>query len=159
MNLSKIIVPAVLLLLAVSSSVVAQVPVPPDKEQLLKGDAAGETLVAEKNGYPAPAKIIALKDQLGISKDQLKKINELVTNLQISSSVKGQDIVEAEEELSKLFESGSLNEKTLRTKLERIGKMRAEFRFMHLQVSIKEKQILSTKQWDRLKELQASEVK
>jgi Spy/CpxP family protein refolding chaperone len=82
-----------------------------------------------------------------------------VTNLPISATVKGQDIVDAEEELNKLFESGNINEKTLRAKLERIGKMRAELRFMHLQVSLKEKQILSVKQWERLKELQASEVK
>jgi len=47
----------------------------------------------------------------------------------------------------------------LRAKLERIGKIRAELRFVHLQVYLKEKQILTVKQWERLKELQASEVK
>jgi len=82
-----------------------------------------------------------------------------MTNLQISATIKGQDIVEAEEELNKLFESGSINEKTLRAKLERIGKMRAELQFIHLQIYLNEKQILSVKQWERLKELQASEVK
>ncbi|MGD0037025.1 MAG: hypothetical protein ABSC53_07010 [Bacteroidota bacterium] len=137
----------------------AQVTIPSDKDQLLNGDATGQTLVAEKNGFPAPQKVISFKDQLGLTKDQLKKINEILTNLPISATVKGQEIVEAEEELNKLFESGTLNEKTLRDKLERIGKMRADLRFVHLQIYLKEKQILSVNQWERLKELQASEVK
>jgi Spy/CpxP family protein refolding chaperone len=137
----------------------AQVTVPPDKEQLLSGGATGQTVVAEKNGFPAPQKVVSFKDQLGLTKDQLKKMNEIITNLPIAATIKGQDIVEAEEELNKLFESGTINEKTLRTKLERIGKMRAELRFVHLQVYLKEKLILTAKQWERLKELQASEVK
>jgi Spy/CpxP family protein refolding chaperone len=137
----------------------AQVTIPPDKDQLLSGEATGQTLVAEKNGFPPPQKIILFKDQLGLTKDQLKKINEILTNLPISATVKGQEIVEAEEDLNKLFESGTLNEKTLRDKLERIGKMRADLRFVHLQVYLKTKQILSVNQWERLKELLVSEVK
>jgi hypothetical protein len=80
-------------------------------------------------------------------------------NLPISVTVKGQDIVEAEEGLNKLFESGNINEKTLRMKLERIGKLRAELRFTHLQVYLKAKQLLSVNQLLRLKEIQASEGK
>jgi len=145
--------------LAMAEIVNAQVTIPPDKDQLLNGDGTGQTLVAEKNGFPAPQKIISFKDQLGLTKDQLKKINETLTNQPVSATVKGQEIVEAEEELNNLFELGTINEKTLRDKLERIGKMRADLRFVHLQIYLKEKQILSVNQWERLKELQASEVK
>lgn len=159
MRILKISYPILLFSLTMAVTVSAQVTIPPDKGQLLNGEAAGQTLVAEKNGFPSPQKIISLKDKLGITKDQLKKINEILTNLPISATVKGQEIVEAEEELNKLFESGTINEKTLRTKLERIGKMRADLRFVHLQIYLKEKQILSVNQWERLKELQASEVK
>ena len=148
-----------LMVLSYTLAVHAQITIPPDKDHLLKGDAMGQTLVAEKNGFPAPEIILSLKDQLGLTKDQLRKMNEMMTNLPVSAAVKGQEIVDAEDELSKLFESGAINEKTLRMKLERIGKMRADLRFIQLQVYLKEKQILSTKQWERLKELQASEVK
>jgi hypothetical protein len=159
MTIVKICFPVLFILFARTITAQAQVVFPPDKELLVKGEAAGQTLAAEINGYPAPQKIIIYKDQLGLSKDQLRKMSEIMTNLPISTTVKGEDIVGAEEELSKLFESGNINEKILRAKLERIGKMRAELRFMHLQVYLKEKQILSVKQWERLKELQASEVK
>lgn len=159
MKIVKINFPIFIVLLSITLTVKAQVAIPTDKDQLLKGDAAGQTLVAEKNGFPSPQKIISLKDQLGLTKDQLKKLNELLTNLPISAVVKGQEIVDAEEELSNLFESGTMNEKTLRAKLERIGKMRADLRFVHLQIYLKEKQIMSGKQWERLKELTAREVK
>jgi Spy/CpxP family protein refolding chaperone len=159
MDTPKIMVPAFVFFLATAFTVHAQVTFPPDKNQLLNGDAAGQTLVAEMNGFPAPQKIVSFKDQLGLTKDQLRKINEMLTNLPVSATVKGQEIIEAEEGLSSLFESGSINEKTLRAKLERIGKIRSELRFVHLQVYLKEKQILTVKQWERLKELQASEVK
>ena len=137
----------------------AQITIPPDKEQLLKGDSGNQTSIAETNGLISPQKILAMKDQLSLTKDQIKKIDEIMKNLPISATVKGQDIVEAEEGLNNMFQSGNINEKTLRTKLERIGKLRAELRFTHLQVYLKAKQILSAKQWERLKELQISEVK
>jgi Spy/CpxP family protein refolding chaperone len=159
MSMLKISLPVLSILLTMIMTVNAQVAIPPDKDQLLSGDASGQTLIAQQNGFPALQKIISFKDQLGLTKDQLKKINEILTNLPISAIVKGQEIIEAEEELNKLFESGIINEKTLRAKLERIGKMRADLRFVHLQVYLKEKQILSVKQWERLKELQVSEVK
>jgi Spy/CpxP family protein refolding chaperone len=137
----------------------AQVVIPSDRDQLLNGDAAGQNLIAENNGYPSAQKILDLKDQLGLMKDQIRKINEMMTNLPVSVTVKGQEIIEAEEELNKLFESGNINEKLLRAKLERIGKLRAELRFAHLQIYLKTKQILSVNQWERLKEIQTGEVK
>jgi Spy/CpxP family protein refolding chaperone len=159
MRIVKLIVPVLLILFTIAELGNAQASFPPDKDQLLKGEAAGQNMVAENNGYPSPQKIVSLKDQIGLTKDQLKKIKEIVTNLPISAVVKGQEIIDAEDELNKLFESGTISEKTLRIKLERIGKMRAELRFVHLQIYVKEKQILSAKQWERLKELKASEVK
>ena len=159
MRIVKLIVPVLLILCTIAETGNAQALFPPDKDQLLKGEAAGQNMVAENNGYPSPQKIVSLKDQIGLTKDQLKKIKEIVTNLPISAVVKGQEIIDAEEDLNKLFESGAINERTLRIKLERIGKMRAELRFVHLQIYLKEKQILTAKQWERLKELKASEVK
>ena len=132
---------------------------PPDKESLLKGEPAGRTLVAERNGYLSPEKIIASKDQLNLSKDQLRKIDEMLKNLPVSATVKGQEIVEAEEDLNRAFENGAMTEKVLRAKLERINKLRADLNFAFLQVHLKIKQILSANQWEKVKELHAGEIK
>jgi Spy/CpxP family protein refolding chaperone len=151
------IVRTLLLLIVVWMNSDAQVSIPPDKEQLLQGESTGETLVAEMNGFSSPRKILALKDQLGLTKNQTKNIEEMLKNLPVSTTVKGQEIIEAEEDLGKSFESGTINEKTMRTKLEHIGKLRAELRFAYLQIYLKTKKILSANQWERLKELKASE--
>jgi Spy/CpxP family protein refolding chaperone len=145
------------IVIVISIAVDAQIVIPPDKDQLLKGEVMGQTLLAEKNNFPSPQKILELKDELGLMKDQLKKIDEMLKNLPVSIAVKGQEIVEAEEDLDKAFASGNINEKTLRAKLESIGKLRADLRFTHLQVYLKMKQILSVNQWERLMELVGSE--
>jgi Spy/CpxP family protein refolding chaperone len=153
------IIKVILVLFTVCAPLISQPTVPSDKEQLLKGEIAEQTLVAEVNGFLSPQKIISLKDQIGLTNDQQKKIEEMLENLPVSATVKGQEIVEAEENLSKLFGTGKINEKTLRTKLEAIGKLRAELRFVHLQVYLQVKQFLSFNQWERLKEVQTSEIK
>jgi hypothetical protein len=141
------------------STLCAQGILPSEKESLLNGDAAGQFLVAEQNKFPIPAKVLSLKEQLGLTKPQVKKIEELMQNLPVSAQVKGQEIVEAEEDLNQAFAAGTITDKTLRTKLEKIGKLRADLRFTHLQVCLKVKQILSANQNERYKELVASESK
>ena len=76
-----------------------------------------------------------------------------------SAVAKGGEIVQAEEELGKLFEAGTINEKMLRSKLEEIGKLRAELRFIHLQAHVRMKQILTPEQIKRYAELRGHEAK
>ncbi len=142
-----------------SASLFAQGITPSEKEGLLNGDPTGQFLVAEQNNYPIPSKVLSFKAQLGLTSVQFKKINELMQNLPVSAQVKGQEIVEAEEDLSQTFAAGTINDKILRTKLEKIGKLRADLRLTHLQVCLKVKQILSANQNERYKELVAGESK
>jgi hypothetical protein len=150
---------AVLFSLIFPAALRAQAIIPPDKEMLLKGEAMDQGLVAERNNYPFPQKILSFKEQLGLTKDQVRKMDEMLKNLPIAAAVQGQDVVEAEEDLNMYFASGAVAEKTLRIKLERIGKLRAGLRFTQLQVYVKAKQILSVNQWQRLQELIGSEGK
>jgi hypothetical protein len=52
-----------LLLLVIIPSY-AQTTIPPDREQLLRGETEGQTLVAEINNFPSPQKILSLKDSM-----------------------------------------------------------------------------------------------
>jgi len=142
-----------------ASSLQAQILTSPDRDQLLNGDPAGQTMTADSNGFPSPQKILFFKDQLNLTKDQVKKIDEMLKNVPVSARVKGEEVVEAEEELSNIFAAGNVNERILRTKLERIGKLRAELRFIYLQAYLKAKQVLSANQWERVKGLMSSEVR
>jgi hypothetical protein len=151
----------VMFLAAWGSAMTAQTnsALPADRDALMKGDPPVDVVMAEKNLYPSPGKVLALKEQLGLTKDQVRKIEELINNSVVSATVKGSEIIEAEEGLGQLFETGTMNERTLRAKLERIGKLRSDYCFVHLQTYLKVKQILSPNQYERYKELVKSETK
>lgn len=120
--------------------------IPADREALLKGLGMGLATYAEMNSYPGPKHVLELKDDLALTRDQQKKMETLENAVRISAIPKGEEIIQAEEELLHMFEQGTINERTLRTKLEQIGKLRSELRFIHLQAHIRTKQILSAEQ-------------
>jgi len=137
----------------------AQTVIPADREALLKGLGMGMASYADENGYPGPMHVLELKDELGLTNDQLKKTEALVKVINSSAVVKGEEIVQAEEELNKLFVVGTVSEKVLRVKLEEVGKLRADLRFIHLQAHLRMKQILTAEQMKRYSELRGHESK
>jgi Spy/CpxP family protein refolding chaperone len=147
------------LLLFLTAVAFAQQTIPPDKEGLLKGLGMGLAEIAEINNYPGPKHTLDLKNELGLTRDQLKKTEALDKVVASSALAKGEEIVLAEEELSKLFEAGTINEKVLRSKLEEIAKLRADLRFTHLQAHLRMKQILTPDQVKRYAELRGHETK
>lgn len=140
-------------------SVQAQQSIPADSAGLKAGEGMGMALYAETNGYPGPKHVLDLKEQLGLMKDQQKKIEEIAKLMRISAVGKGEEIIEAEQELHKLLGAGKINEKSLRTKLEAIGNMRGDLRFIHLQAHLKVKQILRPNQILEYYNLRGREVK
>lgn len=137
----------------------AQATIPPDKEGLLKGQGMGLAEIAEVSNYPGPRHTLDLKNELGLTREQLKKTEALEKVVASSALAKGEEIVLAEEELLKLFEAGTISEKTLRTKLEEIAKLRADLRFTHLQAHLRMKQILTPDQIKRYAELRGHETR
>lgn len=137
----------------------SQQTIPPDKEGLLKGQEMGIAEIAETNSYPGPRQTLDVKNELGLTRDQLKKTEALNKVVASAALAKGEEIVLAEEELSKLFEAGTISEKVLRLKLEEIGKLRADLRFIHLQAHLRMKQILTPDQIKQYAELKGHEAK
>ncbi len=157
-NLGLILAPA-FLALALAGQSFGQALVPSDREELLKGLGMGMASYAEENGYPGPKHTLELKDQLGLTQDQLKKTEALEKVVMSSAAAKGQEIIQAEEELNRLFEAGTMNEKSLRSKLEQVAMLRADLRFIHLQAHLRMKQILTADQIQRYKEFRGNEGK
>jgi len=151
------IVTAAFLLLPVAAF--TQQTIPPDREALLKGLGMGLAEIAEINNYPGPKHTLDLRNELGLTRDQVKKTEALDKVVASAALAKGEEIVLAEEELSKLFEAGTISEKVLRSKLEEIGKLRADLRFIHLQAHVRMKQILTLDQVKRYAELRGHEAK
>jgi Spy/CpxP family protein refolding chaperone len=137
----------------------SQATVPPDKEDLLKGLGMGLASIADVNNYPGPKHVISLKTELGLTRDQLKKTEALDKVVSSSAVAKGEEIVQEEEELYKLFEAGTISEKVLRGKLEQIAKLRADLRFIHLQAHLRMKQVLTPDQIKLYSEIRGRENK
>jgi len=146
----------VLLGLGISS---AQSVIPPDREGLLKGQGMDLAAIAESNNWPDSRQVLAMKNELGLTRDQVKKTEALEKVTGSAAGAKGEEIVQAEEELAAMFQSGEAAEKAVRMKLEQIGKARAELRFIHLQAYLRMKQILTPDQVKQYTELKARESK
>jgi Spy/CpxP family protein refolding chaperone len=147
------------ILMTLGGVLTAQTKYPADRDRLLAGTPENEAALVEASGFPTPERILSFNDQLGLTKDQLKKIDAIVKELPVTLKVKGEEIVEAEDELLKFLQTGAPNERNVRTRLERIGKLRAEIRFAHIQVHLKIKALLTTNQFDRYKELVSTTAK
>ena len=132
---------------------------PPDREDLLKGTGVGLTAIADMNNYPGPRHVLDLKSELSLTRDQVKKTEALEKVVSSSAVAKGGEIVQAEEELNQLFEAGTVSEKVMRSKLEQIGKLRADLRFIHLQAHLRMRQILTPEQIKQFTELKTGESK
>jgi len=146
---------AVLLILGTVGAIRAQAVIPADREALLKGQEMDLATIAEIHNLPSPRQVIALKNELGLTRDQLKKAEAAEKVVTSAATAKGEEIVQAEEELAAMFESGTANEKLVRMKVDQIGKARAELRFMHLQAYLRIKQILTPDQLKQYAELKA----
>jgi Spy/CpxP family protein refolding chaperone len=149
----------IILVSVIPVRLMSQVTVPPDKDSLLKGLGMGLATIADVNNYPGPKHVISLKTELGLTRDQLKKTEALDKVVSSSAVAKGEEIVQAEEELYALFEAGTVSEKVLRSKLEQIGKLRSDLRFIHLQAHLRMKQILSPDQIKQYSEIRGRENK
>lgn len=147
-----------LISLIIVSQASAQSVIPPDKDSLLKGLGMGLASYAEENNYPGPKHVLDLKEQLALNRDQIKKGETLTNLVSVTAVAKGEEIVQAEEELNKMFQEGKINEKSLRAKLEQIGKLRADLRFIHLQAHLKMKQVLTADQIKKYNELRGHEA-
>jgi myo-inositol catabolism protein IolC len=67
-------------------------------------------LAAELNGYPGPAHVLELADQLKLNEQQKKKIQEMFKAMTKETKTLGVTVIEAERRLDTLFKSKTVNE-------------------------------------------------
>lgn len=142
-----------------SAESVAQNAVPPDHEGLLRGEGMGLARLAEENGYPGPKHVLELRNELGLSPDQFRKVEALREGVRVSARIVGQQIVEKETELSNLYRTASADEVQVQSLLREIGTLRADLRFIHLQAHMRMREILTPGQIGKYYELREHEVK
>lgn len=121
---------------------------PEEVEGLTKGQGMALALAAEMNGYPGPRHVLeaAGPGQLDLRPDQREAVQRFYDQMLAEAKAKGQEILQAEEELAMRFRHGHIDEPSLRETLHRIGEYRADLRFIHLRTHLGTKALLTPEQ-------------
>ena len=113
---------------------------------LLAGKGMGLAKAAELHGYPGPMHVLELAAQLQLTADQKSKTEALFTTVKAQAVDIGRQLVEEEQALDRQFSSKSITPATLHSSLERIGKLQAELRRVHLETHLEQTALLSDTQ-------------
>ncbi len=124
---------------------------PEEVEGLTKGSGMALALPAELNGYPGPRHVLDAADagQLALRSEQREAVQRLYDRMLAEAKAKGQEILQAEEHLAVRFRHAHIDEVTLRETLERIARLRADLRFIHLRTHLETKALLTPEQMAR----------
>jgi Spy/CpxP family protein refolding chaperone len=119
----------------------------------LAGKGAGLAKAAELNHYPGPAHAMEHADALRMTQSQRERTEKAFSEMRDQARRLGESIVGRERELDRLFANSTIDEATLRSILEDIGRLQADLRRVHLQAHLEQKDILTPEQVARYDEL------
>lgn len=126
---------------------------PQEVTALLTGQGAGFAKAAELNGYPGPAHVIELADQLVLTPQQLKSTQQLMHEHKERARRVGSEVVAAERALDQLFGERRADAAAVENAAERIGLLQAQLRAEHLNAHLLQTAMLSAEQARRYTEL------
>ena len=124
-----------------------------DIQQLENGSGWGLALPAELNGYPGPAHILELKNELELTTDQVATFEEIFNQMRKEATQIGHLLIEAERALDQGFELGELSEHQLRMLVNNAEKHRANLRYVHLSRHLASVEMLTSEQIELYAEL------
>ncbi len=117
-----------------------------DIEELRRGGGWGLALPAELNGRPGPKHLLELSEEIGLSQEQLTRIEAMYETMRAEAIAAGERFIAAEAALSKAFGHADLGEEHLRELLEEAAAARADLRFIHLSQHLATPAVLSSEQ-------------
>src|SRR5262245_43790913 len=95
---------------------------------LKAGRGMGLALPAELNGYPGPAHVLELSDQLGLSTEQKAHVQSLFDSMKAEAVPLGAKLLAQEAALDEQFTSRSVTPESLRAATAAIGVTQGELR-------------------------------
>jgi Spy/CpxP family protein refolding chaperone len=117
-----------------------------DIKELRNGGGWGLAKAAELNGVPGPSHLLEMKTEIPLTQEQVEATTSIYTQMKTSAIQQGEQLITLEQKLEHLFQSGSIDPKSLRVSLENIAKARMELRYTHLASHLQMQKILSAKQ-------------
>ena len=117
------------------------------------GRGMGLALAAELNGYPGPAHVLELADQLELSPSQRDQIETLFNSMKSEALPLGVRLIKEESDLDRLFATRSITPETLKAATAVIAVTHGTLRETHLKYHLSTAIILTPAQMHRYAEL------
>lgn len=117
-----------------------------DIDELRRGGGWGLARAAELNGVPGPAHLLELKDEIGLSPEQVARISAIYDTMKAKAVAEGERLIALEQQLETQFRDGTITDATLRSALADIGESRRTLRYIHLSTHLETPEILSANQ-------------
>ena len=131
-----------------------------DIEDLLQGRGWGLAKAAELNGLPGPKHLLEMKSDIGLSPEQVGEIETIYAEMRDQAIPLGRRLVALEGALNQAFARRDLDRTRLKTRLDEIGQVRADLRYVHLAAHLRTPRLLSRHQmaaYNRLRGYDGSE--
>lgn len=133
----------------ISSTMCSSMTGMPMMQQMMMGGMGGCSYIKSGN-----IDIVALADKLGLSKDQQKKINGILTSHKKDIIKKNADREIAETELFEFIQQEQPDQTAIEKQIQKIANLEAEIRYSEIKSAIDTKFILTGEQWNTLKKIQ-----
>jgi len=117
------------------------------------GDGMRFALAAELNRYPGPKHVLELADELELSAEQRKRVEQIFEAMRRNARDLGVGIVAAERELDVAFVSGTIDDDQLRQQTAAIADLQGKLRATHLGAHLTTRDVLTPQQIERYDEL------
>ena len=114
--------------------------------ELREGDGMGLARAAELNRFPGPRHLLELKAELGLTGNQLRRIEAIYEKMKAQAVAKGETILAAERHLAGLFASGGPTAANVTQATGHLGVMQGELRAIHLLAHIEAARELTPEQ-------------
>ena len=115
-------------------------------DDLKAGKGMSLALPAELNGYPGPSHALELADQLKLSAEQKKRLQELFDAMSKEAKAIGLEVIKAERKLDGLFKNKTVTPQNLKEATQASAEAQARLRLSHLGYHLVTVEVLSPEQ-------------
>jgi hypothetical protein len=117
-----------------------------DISALQKGEGMGMAKAAELNGYPGPAHVLTLADQLRLTDGQRQIVTAIHDRMTASAKALGAELLTHEQVLDQYFAKGAMTPDRLAIETVAIGDLQGRLRLVHLAAHLEMRALLSADQ-------------
>jgi hypothetical protein len=117
-----------------------------DIEELQNGKGWGLAKAAELNGAPGPVHLLEMKEEIDLSAEQIRAIEDIYMKMKQEAIPLGLELIELERELNNHFANRTITNELLRQILQKIAQVHGQLRYVHLSTHLKTHDILKSEQ-------------